>query len=110
VREWVSASACSWDGAIDFCKLLPAAFKMLDCPEALMETSTCPAHCLQDGALCENPKCEISMSWEELFKLDPVGKVCSPSFTYSPASFTILAGLFHLSAGLFYPIVGLLVL
>ena len=97
MREWVSASACSWDGAIDFCKLLPAAFKMLDCPEALIETSTCPAHCLQDGALCENPKCEISMSWEELFKLDPVGKVC-------------VFSLFHLFAGLFYPIVGLLVL
>jgi hypothetical protein len=56
---------------------IDAAVRMLDCSEALMETGSCPAGCLQDGGRCENPKCKISMSWEELMELNIIGKAYS---------------------------------
>jgi hypothetical protein len=33
--------------------------------------------CVQNGTQCENPKCELSLSWEGILRLEKVGKVFS---------------------------------
>jgi hypothetical protein len=33
--------------------------------------------CVQNGSLCKNPKCKISLGWDGLMKLEPIGKVIS---------------------------------
>jgi len=59
---------------------IAASVTMLDCQaatQAVAATDSCPEGCVTEDGICKNPKCELSLDWPALAKLEHVGKMIS---------------------------------